>query len=596
MFSSIRYRFIIIYFLLVFLAMSIVGFFITTQLENIQLEMTSKSMKTHITSIIASSISLQSENWEENISNIEESISSKVQIGYNENVYIILNNKEKTIIASSVKDSINVSAYNSRQIKNSLLYKSLEGSVEEINLAENDGIQEKIKHMSYPVKDSKGNIKGIVYLTNRLDYVYETVNESKLMLTKATMIALLITIVLGFIIANGITGPIKDLTLKAKKMSKGNFEQYVDVKSSDEIGQLGSMFNYLTKELKKYISELHREKSKVETTLNYMADGVLTVDLNGNIIHANPVARNILMMSDDNKKYDDLLDKVDLNLSIDNIKDNNWEGTNIFKVDKDTYQINYAPFKDDKNEIGGVILVIQDITEQYKLEKMRKEFVANVSHELKTPITTIKSYAETLLEGALENREITEDFLNVINSESDRMARLVRDLLKLSRLDYEQTKWNKVELDANLVMKDICKKLKLSAESKKIDLRFNIEEKLPFVLFDKDGLEQIILNVLSNAIKYTSEEGHIDIRTYTEQSNVIISVKDSGIGIPKEDINRIFERFYRVDKARSREMGGTGLGLSIAKYIAEAHNTKLEIESVVNVGTEIRIIIPINLL
>lgn len=596
MFRSIRWRFIIIYFLLVFLAMAIVGVFITLQLKEMQLDIASKSMKTHILSILQSSTSLQEDNWSENTSNIKESISSKIQIGYNENVYIILNDDKKTIIASSVNDAIGIYAYESKSINNYILEESLKGSIREIVPPKGyDGIEKEVKHMAYPAIDSNGSIKGIIYLTYELDNVDETIMQSKIMLTKATIIALLITIVLGFIIASGITGPIKDLTLKAKEMSKGDFNQKVDVKSNDEIGQLGNMFNYLTSELKKNISEVYKEKSKIETTLNYMADGVLAVDINGDVIHANPVAKKILTISDEdekNKKYNEIIDIADEDLLLVNIKNKNWEGSSIFNLDKDTYKINYAPFKDDRNEIGGVIFVIQDITEQYKLDQMQKEFVANVSHELKTPITTIKSYAETLLEGALENREITEDFLKVINSESDRMARIVSDLLKLSRMDYNQAKWNKVKLNPNSIVTSACRKLRLSANNKNIDLMLNTKENIDDIVFDVDALEQLILNILSNAIKYTPENGKIEIDTYEENNSVVISVKDSGIGIPEKDLERIFDRFYRVDKARTRELGGTGLGLSIAKHIADEHNSLIEVESKVDIGTLVKIVVP----
>jgi len=242
-------------------------------------------------------------------------------------------------------------------------------------------------------------------------------------------------------------------------------------------------------------------------------------------------------------------------------------------------KIDYAPFKDNQNEIGGVILVFKNVTEQYRIDKMQKEFVANVSHELKTPITTIKSYAETLIDGALSEPSIAIEFLNTINSESDRMSRLVSDLLKLSRMDYEQTKWNKEELNVDKMIKDICMKLHIQAKNKDIKMHIEQISEDMNILFDKDGFEQIILNIAGNAVKYTPEHGNIWISAIKENKNVVISIKDDGIGIPKEDQARIFDRFYRVDKARTRQMGGTGLGLSIAKQIAEAHDSTIIVNS-----------------
>lgn len=592
MFKSIRWRFILIYFLLVFLAMSIVGLFIITQLEQIQLDMSSKNMQTRITSILSLSNPLQKDNWEDNIEEIQSSINEGIQIGYNENVCIILNDEKKTVIAGSVVGTIGQSAFNLNIINNYILTKSFDGNPEEIVPPQQyENPTNVMKHMSYPVKEN-GNIKGYIYLITNIEYIYETVDQSKNIMTQATLVALSITVLLGLILSNSITGPIKDLTVKAKQMSQGNFDQKVDVKSNDEIGQLGKMFNYLIDELKKSMSNLHQEKSKMETTFKYMADGVLTVDIKGNIIHANPVASEIISLKSDDENYDTVMSKIKNNLSLIDIKTKNYHGTDILERKGETYKIDYAPFKDNQNEIGGVILVFKNVTEQYRIDKMQKEFVANVSHELKTPITTIKSYAETLIDGALSEPTIAIEFLNTINSESDRMSRLVSDLLKLSRMDYEQTKWASEELNVNKMIKDICMKLHIQAKNKDIKMHIaQISENMN-IWFDKDGFEQIILNIAGNAVKYTPKHGNIWISAIKESKNVVISIKDDGIGIPKDDQARIFDRFYRVDKARTRQMGGTGLGLSIAKQIAEAHDSTIIVNSEIEKGTEIKIIIP----
>ena len=592
MFKSIRWRFILIYFLLVFLAMSIVGLFIITQLEQIQLDMSSKNMETRITSILATSSPMQKDNWEDNIEEIQSSINEGIQIGYNENVYIVLNDEKKTVIAGSVVGTIGQSAYNLNMINNYILTKSSDGNTEEIVPPQQyENSTNVMKHMSYPVKEN-GKIKGFIYLITNIEYIYETVDHSRDIMTQATIIALSITVVLGLILSRSITGPIKDLTVKAKQMSQGNFDQKVEVKSNDEIGQLGKMFNYLIDELKKSMSNLHQEKSKMETTFKYMADGVLTVDIKGNIIHANPVASEIISLKSNDENYDSVISKIKSNLSLLDIKTKNYHGTDLLERNGETYKIDYAPFKDNQNEIGGVILVFKNVTEQYRIDKMQKEFVANVSHELKTPITTIKSYAETLIDGAISEPTIAIEFLNTINSESDRMSRLVSDLLKLSRMDYEQTKWTKEELNVSKMIKDICMKLHIQAKNKDIKMHIEQISEDMNILFDKDGFEQIILNIAGNAVKYTPEHGNIWISAIKENKNVVISIKDDGIGIPKEDQARIFDRFYRVDKARTRQMGGTGLGLSIAKQIAEAHDSNIIVNSEIEKGTEIKIMIP----
>jgi len=594
MFRSIRWRFILIYFLLVFLAMAIVGFFIIDNLERIQLDNITKSMKSHITSIIASSSYLQEDDWHDYTEEIRTSVRENIQIGYNENLYIILNNENLEIIGSTIDNVVDKNPYDLKRVNNFLLEEALLGEISEtIPPEEYDGIQSRVKHMAYPVKNQQGDITGIIYLTYSLESVYETVDNSKVMLTRATILALIITIIIGFFIATSITKPIKDVTFKAKEMSKGNFDQFVDVKSTDEIGQLGMMFNYLTKELKNRISELSQEKSKIETTFNYMADGVITIDLEGKIIHANPVSKNILNIDDTNKDIGNkVISKLSPDLSLENIKKNSWIGDKKVEIKGSIYNVNYAPYKNDKGEVGGVIYVMQDITEQQKLEDMRKEFIANVSHELKTPITTIKSYSETLLSGALEYKDTTKEFVGIIDAETDRMSRLVQDLLKLSRMEYNQESWKKSLVNPGEILESVYRKLRIRANEKNQRIKINIDENTNKVFFDKEGLEQILQNIIANSIKYTKVNGKINISCYNEENNVVILVEDNGIGIPEEDMGRIFERFYRVDKARSRDMGGTGLGLAIAKHIADDHKSKIEINSQVNVGTQVKISIP----
>lgn len=591
MFKSIRWRFILIYFLLVFLAMSIVGIYIVNQLEDIQLNMNIKNMEARIRSIIASYESLNSGSWDDNIEEIKKSINS-VQVGYNENIYVILNDDNMTIIAGSVEESIGVSAFNNNKIDNYILTKSMDGASHHtapLDRFEDTENQRFFYHMSFPVQ-TDGNISGYIYLINNIDYIYDTVDESKQIMTQATIIALTVTIFLGLILSTSITGPIKELTVKAKQMSLGDFDQKVNVKSDDEIGQLGNMFNYLIEQLKRSISNLQQEKSKMETTLTYMEDGVLTVDSSGSIIHANPVAENILTLKK-NEKFDDAIIRLKNSISMEYIKSKGYHGTDLVEKNGETYNLDYAPFMNSRNEIGGVILVFKNITEQHRIDKLQKEFVANVSHELKTPITTIKSYTETLLDGALEEKQIAEEFLNVINSESDRMSRLVSDLLRLSRMDYEQTNWNKEKINLNDMVNLIVKKLQIQIKNKNINMHLKISDGLS-IMFDRDGFEQILLNIAGNAVKYTQDGGNVWIDANKSNNNIVVKIKDDGQGIPKEDQARIFERFYRVDKARARGLGGTGLGLSIAKQIAEAHNSSITVNSEIDEGTEMIITIP----
>lgn len=598
MISSIKWKFVIVYFLLVLMAMLIVGVFIVQRFEAQQLENRTDTMIKQIETLLSTSSYLSEDDWVQFSDEIQSTLNEWGFSG-TEILYIIDDMDTPRIIASS---HVNHDTING---ENALAYKSLDPTLilSAYEGERDDGIKRDanenivFKHLAYPVLNDMGQVKGVLYITDDLEDVYKTIDDTKRILISATMLALSITVVLGFLIANSITEPIRDVTKKAEKMAKGDFNQFVDVKSDDEMGQLASMFNYLTLKLKDTIQEMDLEKSKLDTIFNYMADGVIAVDVNGHIIHANPIAVDILEL--ENTSEESLnqqvfpMERIRLE-KIDYGNADTLEGDEIVEINKAVYQVKYDSFRNEKENIGGVIIVFQDITERHKLDNMRKEFVANVSHELKTPITTIKSYTETIMGYGDMDEDLSHKFLSVIDNECDRMTRIVRDLLQLSNLDYNKTKWNKVEYPIEKLMEDVCLKLDFSIKEKNHNVSLNMEEDIPNIVIDKDGIEQVILNIISNAIKYTPNNGEINISVENQDDNVIITVKDNGIGIPEEDKNRIFERFYRVDKGRSRELGGTGLGLSIAKQIIEAHDGNIILKSEYNVGTEINITIPID--
>jgi two-component system sensor histidine kinase VicK len=331
-----------------------------------------------------------------------------------------------------------------------------------------------------------------------------------------------------------------------------------------------------------------------------MADGLIAVDFSGHIIHANPAAMNMLNITADdmeNRHYDDIIKDYNENLIFDKLRENSKDGgvADIFIYGGSTFAVRYDRFKDENARDVGIIMIMQDITERQKLENMQMDFVANVSHELKTPLTTIKSYTETLLTGQVDDPETERQFLDIIDTEADRMNRLVKDLLQLSRLDYKQEKWNKKECNLINLLKSVVTKVELTAKNKSQHLNciFDDSQKILTVI-DKDRIEQVLMNVLSNAIKYTQEGGRIDIDALQAGKDAQIVIADNGIGIPEKELSRVFERFFRVDKARSRAMGGTGLGLAISKQIIEEHNGSIEIESKEGKGTRVTIMIPLS--
>ena len=349
----------------------------------------------------------------------------------------------------------------------------------------------------------------------------------------------------------------------------------------------------MTSELKDKLSEVSKQRNQMETILLHMTDGIIAFDMDGNIILINPEARRLLKMSPEDSSFDDIFKNSGVDINMEKIIYlENWTSTEERVKVEDTYiHIFFAPFKNENDTPAGVIAVIQDITEHVTLDNMRKEFVADVSHELKTPITSIMGYADTLLEAEYD-KETQGKFLNVIATEARRMAKLVTDLLTLSRYDNARNRIKKEAFDLGELVKRAQDKLAIEAMKKEHNVSCFVTADVPPVYADKDDIERVVLNILSNSIKYTPEGGDIKIYVGFVYNDAYIKIIDNGIGIPEEDLSKIFERFYRVDKARTREMGGTGLGLSIAKEILDKNGGSIDIKSVAGEGTEVVIRIP----
>jgi len=409
------------------------------------------------------------------------------------------------------------------------------------------------------------------------------------------LIGFAIAFAAGYFFSRAITYPLAKLMRKAESIAKGDFDQELEVKSGDEIGKLADTFNYMAANLKNTLVEISSEKSKLETILNYMTDGIIAFNLRGEVIHTNPASARILG-AEGLMTFQEYRDRFGFEYSFEDVLYLQSKQTTEMNlaVGEKTVKVYFAVFTDESKKPEGVIAVLQDITEQQRLENMRKEFVANVSHELRTPLTSIKSYSETLLDGALEDRETAEHFLTVINSEADRMTRIIRDLLQLSSLDYQQTKWNFEKMSLVDLVKSCVERMRIEVDARRQTIECYVLNEIPEIEGDYGRLEQVAFNIIGNAVKYTPEGGNITVYVGRIYNDVYFKVTDSGIGIPEEDIERIFERFYRVDKARSREMGGTGLGLSIAREIIEAHKGSINISSKIGMGTEVTVRLPVS--
>ena len=325
----------------------------------------------------------------------------------------------------------------------------------------------------------------------------------------------------------------------------------------------------------------------------HMTDGIIAFDIEGKIILINPAAKKLLSISPEDATFEDVFGKFNLDINMEKIIYlENWTSTEE-RIEVEDKYVNafFAPFRNENDRPAGVIAVLQDITEHVKLDNMRKEFIADVSHELKTPITSIMGYADTLLEGEYD-KEVQQKFLNVIATEARRMAKLVTDLLTLSRYDNNKNQLQKEQFDLGELVKKCQDKLAIEIKKKSHDVNCFVTADVPPVYADKGDVERVVLNILSNSIKYTPDNGKISIYVGFVYNDAYIKILDNGIGIPEEDLSKIFERFYRVDKARTREMGGTGLGLSIAKDLLDKNGGSIDIKSIVGEGTEVVIKVP----
>lgn len=441
--------------------------------------------------------------------------------------------------------------------------------------------------MSYavPVGGAEGETAYIIYTRLDASDMQTSLNETTKTIIMAVAIALVLAAMMGYVFAQTLTGPILALTKGAKSLAEGDMSQSLKVRSTDEIGQLTSSFNYMAEELAKNMSEISREKNRLEILLHNMSDGVISFDKDGNLMLANAAAATMLHEERMDMSFTEFIRKFDINSGVYLDMGNEPSKKVTFPVGKQFINANFTPYYDKKGKMEGLVVVLQDITEQKKLDDMRKEFVANVSHELRTPLTTVKSYTETLLDGAMEEKELATEFLTIINSEADRMAFLVRDLLQLTRFDNKQVRLDMTEIEMNNFLSMTVRQNKIHAEAKNQQLSFQPYEHMVVVHGDRDRVGQVVNNIVTNAIKYSLEQATIRIFITEDEKYFKINVKDTGMGISREDLPRIFERFYRVDKARSRAMGGTGLGLAIAKEIMETHGGKLTAESEYGKGT-----------
>lgn len=592
-FQSLHTKLVIVYVLLIIIGMQIIGLYFTNSLEK---EMT-ETFKTNI-SQNAKQIELgiekiyadgnDSGNTQKDIQNLLNEYANR-----NEMIEIRFIDKDQIIIATSKQSNRTII---NQKTNDSSIQKALSLGQENSDTVLKDYGEGKqrvwIKNM--PVVTGDGMI-GDIYIESNINQVYDQLSNINQIFIVGTGISLIITVILGFFIARTITKPITDMRNQTVEMSKGNYTQRVKIYGNDEIGELALAFNNLSKRVQEAQANTESEKRRLDSVITHMSDGVIATDRRGRVRIINDMALKMLGKSKEEVSGHFIFDVLDLRdeFSLEELNENN--DSVLIDINEEEgiiARVNFSTIVQDTGFVTGYIAVLHDVTEQQQIERERREFVANVSHELRTPLTSMNSYIEALEEGAWRDESIAPQFLSVTREETERMIRLVNDLLHLSKMDNETETITKEIVDFNMFINKIINRHEMAAK----DTTFvrDIPRETIFTEVDPDKMTQVFDNVITNAMKYSRGEKRVEfhVKHNPVHSRLTIRIKDNGIGIPINKVDKIFDRFFRVDKARTRKMGGTGLGLAISKEIVEAHNGRIWANSVEGQGTSIFITLP----
>ncbi len=444
---------------------------------------------------------------------------------------------------------------------------------------------------------NKNGTKGIIRLSIPLSEIEQLLNRLRDILAFALLAAFILSVLVSHLASYFISRPLKEISRAAGDAACGNLLRRIPTQSNDEIGELAKAFNYMSEQVKARLEDVSASKSRLESVLLSMFEGVMVVDVSGTILLMNQTLKNFLFITEEPAGKSPL--EVIRNIEIQEIADRTLKlkqglesrEISVLLPEEKILLVHATPIIRN-GAAEGAVLVFHDITELRQLEIIRRDFVANVSHELRTPISSIKGYAETLLEGALDDEKNAKDFLKIIYSDSDRLARLIEDLLDLSKIESGKLKLALKPVLLEPVARRVISGLSKQLKAKSLSVNVEIPESISKIQADEARIAQVLLNLIDNAIKYTDEGGRITVSATDADGFVRVDVSDTGIGITEKDLPRLFERFYRIDKARSRELGGTGLGLSIVKHIIQAHNGEVCVKSVLGEGSTFSFSIP----
>lgn len=441
--------------------------------------------------------------------------------------------------------------------------------------------------VALPIKSELGVVGGLI-LYSPMSTIENTIWQIRRLILLAAAITVMISTGLSFVLSRTVSKPLVQMKKAAEEMAKGKFDNKVNVDTDDEIGTLAKTMNYLSDALNENINALNQEKNQLQNVLLSMTDGVVTFDENGQVIMANPQAIEIIsdVSEDASTQFDVLKDFLE------QVKESGEYVKREIKLKGKTISVRMAPLLDDHMKLWGVLAVLQDVTRERKLEDLRKEFLGDVSHELRTPLTYLQGYTEALLDNMVKNEEERSRYLNIILEETLRLRRLVDELLDLSHIEAGHLDIKKNSISIESIVEKVSKKVHPLCDSKKIELEIDIQGDIPLIVADEDRIEQVLINLVDNAVRYSPKDSKVTVKVRPSDEGVIVTVKDSGQGIPPEELPFVWERFYKVDKSRERKKSGTGLGLAIVKKIVELHNGRVWAQNCDEGGAEFSFYLP----
>ncbi|OAH54280.1 MULTISPECIES: cell wall metabolism sensor histidine kinase WalK [Bacillaceae] len=594
-FRSIQMKFVLTYVLLILFAMQVISVYFVNSLEEKFVTNFKTSLQERVNLLeynlreeMLKERNDESNTLEQDIRGILEDFSAR------DITEVRIVDERSRIIGTSDANNQGVVGQRMTEIA---IKRALSAGATEDNMFIDDRTGQRVWVLTSPIL-SNSEVIGAVYLIGDIETVFSQLDDINEILFSAAILALAITAILGITLARTITRPITDMRRQAVALGKGNFSRKVKVYGQDEIGELAVTFNNLTKRLQESQATTEGERRKLSSVLSHMTDGVIATDRRGRVILINEPASKMLNVSRETIISQPIVSL--LNLEEDYSFDELLNEQDSVILDYSTHdrpyilRANFSVIQKETGFVNGLITVLHDITEQEKIEIERREFVTNVSHELRTPLTTMRSYLEALADGAWQDPDIAPNFLDVTQTETERMIRLVNDLLQLSKFDSREYNLTKKDTDFIEFFNKIIDRFEMT-KSQEVTFRRKLPRYPIYVTIDQDKLTQVIDNIISNALKYSPEGGLVSFKVEEHGDTIQISVSDQGMGIPKKSLERIFERFYRVDRARSRKMGGTGLGLAIAKELISAHDGHIWAKSVEEKGTTIFFTLPADL-